>query len=110
MKPSTEITMPSHWPVQLGQERKLPGGARRLVGIKAAQAIGFALCGTLRVGVLPRLNVPGVDCVALKIAGAALSRAGMKTRTHFAHRIDTWDDAGDNIIEHVASVENVRVR
>ena len=25
----------------------------------------------------------------------------MKTRTHFAYRGDVWDDAGDNIVEHV---------
>jgi len=25
----------------------------------------------------------------------------MKTRTYFAFRIDVWDDAGDNIFEHV---------
>lgn len=33
----------------------------------------------------------------------------MKTRTHFAHRIDTWDDAGQNIIDHVAGVEDFEV-
>jgi hypothetical protein len=29
---------------------------------------------------------------------------GMKTRTRFTHRIDMWDDAGENIIEHLAGV------
>jgi hypothetical protein len=24
----------------------------------------------------------------------------MKNRTHFTHRIDIWDDTGENIIEH----------
>jgi hypothetical protein len=28
------------------------------------------------------------------------------TRTHFAHRIDIWDAAGENIIDHVAGVED----
>jgi hypothetical protein len=27
-------------------------------------------------------------------------------RTHFAHRIDIWDAAGENIIDHVAGVED----
>ena len=26
----------------------------------------------------------------------------MQTRTHFAHRIDIWDDSGEHLIEHVA--------
>jgi hypothetical protein len=29
------------------------------------------------------------------------------TRTHFAYRIDRWDQGGDNIIEHVAEVEDL---
>jgi hypothetical protein len=28
----------------------------------------------------------------------------MKTRTHFTHRVDMWDDAGQSIIEHLAGV------
>jgi hypothetical protein len=30
----------------------------------------------------------------------------MITRTHFAHRVDTWDAAGENIVEHLAGVED----
>ena len=30
----------------------------------------------------------------------------MITRTHFAHRINLWDSTGDNIIEHLAGVED----
>src|SRR6516225_3859183 len=26
----------------------------------------------------------------------------MRTRTHFTHRVDRWDSAGENIIEHLA--------
>jgi hypothetical protein len=26
----------------------------------------------------------------------------VKTKTHFAFRVDIWDDTGDSIIEHVA--------
>jgi hypothetical protein len=26
----------------------------------------------------------------------------MKTKTHFAFRVDIWDDTGDSIVEHVA--------
>ena len=30
----------------------------------------------------------------------------MKTKTHFAFRVDIWDDTGDSIVEHVASVDD----
>jgi hypothetical protein len=33
----------------------------------------------------------------------------MTTRTHFAFRIDLWDPAGDNIVEHIAGVEDFQV-
>ena len=33
----------------------------------------------------------------------------MKDRQHFKHRIDMWDAAGDNILEHLASVEDFDV-
>ena len=33
----------------------------------------------------------------------------MTTRTHFVFRIDLWDEAGDNILEHVAGVEDYTV-
>jgi hypothetical protein len=33
----------------------------------------------------------------------------MKTRTNFTHRVDMWDDAGQNIIEHLASIEDFEV-
>jgi hypothetical protein len=32
-----------------------------------------------------------------------------KTRTSFAYRINVWNDAGDTVIEHVASVEDYGV-
>ena len=31
----------------------------------------------------------------------------MKNRTHFAHRVDAWDDDGQNVIEHLAGVEDI---
>jgi hypothetical protein len=31
------------------------------------------------------------------------------TGTHFAHRIDRWDDNGDNIIDHIAGVEDYTI-
>jgi hypothetical protein len=34
----------------------------------------------------------------------------MKTRTHFAHRIDMWDDDGENLVEHLAGLEDCRLR
>jgi hypothetical protein len=41
----------------------------------------------------------------------ATARRGayMKTRTQFTHRIDKWDDAGENVIEHLAGVEDLEV-
>jgi len=29
----------------------------------------------------------------------------VKTKTHFAFRVDIWDDIGDSIVEHVARVD-----
>jgi hypothetical protein len=33
----------------------------------------------------------------------------MKTKTHFAFRIDIWDDTGNSIFEHVAGVDDFEV-
>jgi len=33
----------------------------------------------------------------------------MKTKTHFAFRIDIWDDSGNSIVEHVAGVDDFEV-
>jgi hypothetical protein len=33
----------------------------------------------------------------------------MKTKTHFAFRVDVWDDAGNSIVEHVAGVDDFEV-
>ena len=30
----------------------------------------------------------------------------MKTKTYFAFRVDVWDEAGDNIVEHVAGIDD----
>jgi hypothetical protein len=30
----------------------------------------------------------------------------LKTKTHFAFRVDIWDDTGDSIVEHVAGVDD----
>jgi uncharacterized membrane protein len=30
----------------------------------------------------------------------------MKTKTHFAFRIDVWDAAGDNIVEQLAGLDD----
>jgi hypothetical protein len=30
----------------------------------------------------------------------------VKTKTHFACRVDVWDAAGDNIVEHIAGVDD----
>jgi hypothetical protein len=33
----------------------------------------------------------------------------MKSKTHFAFRIDIWDDTGNSIVEHVAGVDDFEV-
>ena len=33
----------------------------------------------------------------------------MKTKTHFAFRIDVWDHTGNSIVEHVAGVDDFEV-
>jgi hypothetical protein len=33
----------------------------------------------------------------------------MKTKTHFAFRVDIWDDVGGSIVEHVAGVGDFEV-
>jgi hypothetical protein len=33
----------------------------------------------------------------------------MKTKTHFAFRIDVWDETGVSIVEHVAGVADFEV-
>jgi hypothetical protein len=30
----------------------------------------------------------------------------VKTKTYFAFRVDVWDGAGDNVVEHVAGVDD----
>jgi hypothetical protein len=34
--------------------------------------------------------------------GRVESDLSMKTKTHFAFRVDIWDDTGDSIVEHIA--------
>jgi hypothetical protein len=31
------------------------------------------------------------------------------TRTHFAFRVDMWDASGENLVEHIAGVEDYQV-
>jgi hypothetical protein len=33
----------------------------------------------------------------------------MTTRTHFSFRVDRWDQPGDNVLDHVANVEDFTV-
>ena len=37
---------------------------------------------------------------------AMAKRVGITTRRDFAHRIDLWDASGENILEHLAEVED----
>jgi hypothetical protein len=38
--------------------------------------------------------------------GRVESDLPMKTKTYFAFRIDLWDDAGDNLVEHLAGLDD----
>ena len=42
-------------------------------------------------------------------AAFGLRRGGgvVKTKTYFAFRVDLWDGAGDNIVEHVAGIDDL---
>jgi hypothetical protein len=33
----------------------------------------------------------------------------MTTRAHFSFRVDRWDQLGDNILDHVAGIEDFQV-
>jgi hypothetical protein len=33
----------------------------------------------------------------------------MKTKAHFAFRVDIWDETGNSIVEHVAGVDDFEV-
>jgi hypothetical protein len=46
--------------------------------------------------------------------GGGAGRLGQRTmainyRSHFAYRIDAWDADGENVIEHLAGVEDLQV-
>src|SRR5262249_17499136 len=41
--------------------------------------------------------------------GQVESGLSMKAKTHFAFRIDIWDDTGNSIVEHVAGVDDFEV-
>ena len=33
----------------------------------------------------------------------------MKTKAHFAFRVDVWDSAANSIVEHIAGIEDFEV-
>jgi hypothetical protein len=39
-------------------------------------------------------------------AAITLGGSAVKTKTYFAFRVEVWDGAGDNIVEHVAGVDD----
>jgi hypothetical protein len=53
-----------------------------------------------------RNNMVGIDTSG---PGRVESDLSMKTKTHFAFRVDIWNDTGDSIVEHVAGVEDFEV-
>jgi hypothetical protein len=56
---------------------------------------------------IPNLYWPTVCQIQ---AAATFKRIGqMTTRTHFSFRVDRWDQPGDNVLDHVANVEDFTV-
>ena len=41
--------------------------------------------------------------------GLGQTEMAINRRTRFAHRIDAWDTDGENVIEHLAGVEDLQV-
>jgi len=60
---------------------------------------------------VPRGNVP--DCRQEAAEGGLFflqeGAIAMKTWTHFSFRVDTWTADGENIVEHVAGIEDHQV-
>jgi ABC transporter substrate binding protein len=50
-------------------------------------------------------DIPIVMMAGDPIATGLSRESAEKTKTYFAFRVDVWDGAGDNIVEHVAGVE-----
>ena len=53
-----------------------------------------------------RNNMVGIDTSE---PGRVESDLSMKTKTHFAFRVNIWDEKGDSIVEHVAGVDDFEV-
>jgi hypothetical protein len=51
----------------------------------------------------------GWDVMVLELDDKDKYDPVMKNRPHFAHRVDAWDDEGENVIEHLAGVEDFEV-
>jgi hypothetical protein len=49
------------------------------------------------------------DVAADRARPASTLATDEKTRSTFQYRVDLWDDAGDNIVEHVAGLEDLAV-
>ena len=76
------------------------GGA--LYSYRAASWLGWAGRARRSRGRLLDASTWGINSAG---RGRVESDLPMKTKTHFAFRVDIWDDAGYSIIEHVAGVD-----
>jgi hypothetical protein len=57
--------------------------------------------GEVRYAIASRINTSG--------PGRVESGLPMRTKTHFAFRVDIWDETGNSIVEHVAGVDDFEV-
>jgi hypothetical protein len=79
----------------------------RMIRAAAEQALGLQLPSRITVN-------DGCEAIVRAIYEAA-DRArpspvtDHKTRIYFQHRIDAWSDDGENIVEHLAGVEDFEV-
>jgi hypothetical protein len=58
---------------------------------------------------LRRGRIRNIGSINTSGPGRVESDLSMKTKTYFAFRVDMWDAAGDNIVEHVAGIDDLEV-
>src|SRR5262245_50693158 len=106
------------WPLRVSN--RAPAGSRRTVMRKpscliscshqaqrAACRLGWAGRARRSRGRLRDATTWGIDNAGRGPVQSDL--APMTTKTHFAFRVDIWDDTGNSIVEHVAGVDDFEV-
>jgi len=70
-KSPTKISKPSYGPAEFREQRKLSRKSRRTARTESPPPIRLAFYGPSSVGVLPRRDGSGIDCITLEIAREA---------------------------------------